>query len=567
MSRLEDRRGEGRELDRKAATLERGLEWAARDETYLTPERVERYFASGAWSCDTLFDRFETWVERQPEKPMVIDQAGNATTYRQFHAMAYAFGASLVELGFLPGDTVVIQLPNCVELMAATVGAARVGVVPTYANMGYRSHELRHLMTVFSPRGYLCVPEMRGFDFIASARELQAEFPHLERIITIRAPEIEGTLRFDGLVERGSGQELPEKPLATDLFVVMPTSGTTGRPKGVMHTHASLLCAIDRYVHDTSWGSSDHWVVVTPMTHFLGLALPFLFSGLAYGGSCTLTDGWDAAKALELMERDHVTHIMAAPPMFYGILREPSIATRDLSSLRHVMYGGAPCPVEVLKQLAAAFPKAQLEAWYGSSEMLATSYTRHGDPMDVISTTVGKIAFGFEAKVVDEEGSEVPHGTPGELWGRGETLAMGYFRDPEGIRARYLGDWFRTGDVMTLGIDGNYTYTARADDIINRGGFKVDPRELEEVLFRHPKVAQAAVVGFADPALGHRVLVHIVARDQAHPPALEELRDFLAQQGVAKVKWPEGLVLHQQLPMTPSGKVLKYELRKIAATA
>jgi non-ribosomal peptide synthetase component E (peptide arylation enzyme) len=224
------------------------------------------------------------------------------------------------------------------------------------------------------------------------------------------------------------------------------------------------------------------------------------------------------------------------------------------------MYAGAPCPIDILRRLHERLGCA-LSVFYGWTEGLAHTYSLPSDPLEVTSVTIGRVGEGWEARVVGDDGQDVAVGETGEFWGRGPNLSPGYYHQPDFMPARYGPDgWFMSGDLVTRNEDGTYTFVARKDDVINRGGLKIDPRELEEILYRHPGIAQAVVVGYPDPRLGERTCAFVVpaANQQVD---LEEVKAYLGAEGLAKYKWPERLEILARLPMTPTGKIMRYELR------
>lgn len=547
--------------DREARTRERAEELIRRPDTALTGAQVRRYLDEGLWPPETYWDLLVRQAGSRSSTAAVIDHEGQETTWADLRRQAEAFAAALTALGYRPGDCLDVQLPNWPEFCPVVLGAARVGVLPTLIHPPYRAHELEYILGLTEARG-LVVPgryragyRLRG----AGAPRPAARSPPARHH---RHPAHGGeALAWENLLTRHAGEPVgaPE-PVATDLFVLMFTSGTTSRPKGVMHLRANLLTACRTYVDAVRLGGEDRWLIVTPFTHLTAFGIPFLTGALTAGGSVVLLKTWDTAAALDRIERHRITHLVGAPPMLIDLARRPDLGERNLSSLRFLMYAGAPCPVEFLRQLQSQLG-CGLAVFYGWAESLAHTFTTPEDPLEVTSTTVGRVGAGWEWRVVDDAGCDVPPGGTGEFWGRGPNLSPGYYRQPEYLRERFHPDgWFMSGDIVLRNPDDTFTYVARKDDMINRGGQKVDPREVEELLYQHPRVAHVAVVAMPDPRLGQKACAFVVPASGA-TPTLEDLQAFLADKGLARYKWPERVELVEALPMTPTGKIMRYALR------
>ena len=551
--------------DPAALVRDRARALVRREDTALSDERVEQYLGEGAWTTETFWDLLERHAAARPNAPAVVDERGTVTTWAELKARCLAFAAALLDLGYRRGDCLGVQLPNWSEFCAVVLGAVRAGVCPAFIHPPYRAYEMDYILRLTDARGIVVPSEYRGVDHIGLAREVQRALPQLRDVFPVRG---EGELSFKTLVaQRGGRPVQAPPPLATDLFVLMFTSGTTSRPKGVMHLHANLLNACRKYVEAFGLGPEDRWLIVTPFTHLTAFGIPFLTGALTAGSSVVQLESWDVAKALALVERQRVTHLVGAPPMLLDMARSSDLGARDLTSLRFLMYAGAPCPVDILRRLQARLG-CGLAAFYGWTEGLAHTYTLPTDPLDVTSTTVGRTGPGWEWRVVRDDGRDVPPGGRGEFLARGANFSPGYYRQPQFVAERFQADgWFRSGDIVTRNPDETFTYVARTDDMINRGGQKLDPREVEELLYQHPKVSHVALVAVPDARLGQKGCACVVPVEGARP-TLGELQEFLAEKGLAKYKWPESVVLLDRLPMTPTGKTMRYALRdRVSAEA
>lgn len=557
-------------IDRLADARDRAAGLTGRQDSYLTPERVDEFLASQEWELSTFLDLLETHALERPSDISIIEADGSAMSFGELAERCRLFGSALVELGYKPGDTLGVQLPNWSEFAWVVLGAASVGVHPVFIHTPYRSFEMEYILSLCQAKGVVVPQSYRGYDHLKLATDLRARVTTLEDVFVARPEEpidLCGAISLPELLGQragtASGVPLPWHPASTDLFVIMFTSGTTNRPKGVMHLHANLLNACRKYVDSFGLTSEDRWLIVTPLTHLTAFGIAFLAGGLAAGSSLVLLESWEPEAALELAETYHVTHFVGAPPMLIDISRSPDLLSRDLSSLRFLMYAGAPCPIEILRRLHDRLGCA-LAVFYGWTEGLAHTYSLPEDPLEITSVTIGRTGKGWQSRVVGETGQDVGPGEQGEFWGKGPNLSPGYFHQPQFMAARYHPEgWFMSGDIVTANQDGTFTFVARKDDVINRGGQKIDPREVEEVLYQLRDIADAVVVAMPDARLGSRACAFIVPA-QDRDIDLPKIQAHLAAAGLAKYKWPEHVEIISSLPMTPTGKIMRYELRRRA---
>ena len=366
-------------------------------------------------------------------------------------------------------------------------------------------------------------------------------------------------------VAAGSGPPAGFVPVPMNADTIMRmafTSGTTGNPKGVMHSHNTTLAAARILNGDVGLSADDVMMIWLP----LGLNWGYLtlVQSILAGAKAVLLDRFRPAAALDLIERERVTYIPTAPASLTTILQEPELARRDLSSLRIVVSGGASAPVETIRAWRRAAPGILLEL-LGMLETGYQAYTRATDDPEQVAGSVGRPASHMGLKLVDADGREVAHGEEGDICCDGPSVHLGYHNNPAANAEAFLPDgWFRSGDLGMIDPDGNLRIVGRLKEMINRGGKKFFPREIEEILYTHRQVLYAAIVGIPDPRLGERNCLCLVPRP-GETPTLESLVAFLGD-SVATYKLPERLELFTQFPFTPTGKIQRHALvREVVA--
>jgi acyl-CoA synthetase (AMP-forming)/AMP-acid ligase II len=338
------------------------------------------------------------------------------------------------------------------------------------------------------------------------------------------------------------------------------TSGTTGDPKAVLHIHntSNYMC----WVLNQGQRITQDSVFLTFLPVGLNWGLGCVSQALFAGCTLVLQDIFRPEATLALIQREHVTHFCCAPAHLVGLLNVPGFGKYSLSSLQMAMTGGASCPIEVIREAQARLPGKLLEM-YGMLEVGSQSQTTYEEDPEAVCGLVGKAQPGMQLKAIDADGNDCPPGVPGEVLTRGPSVMIGYYNNPAANEKSFSGDgWFHTGDVGIFDEKGYLKIVGRTKELIIRGGANIYPREIEEALYEHPKVRDAAVVGLPDARLGERVCACIVMRD-GQEINLEEVVEFLRRR-VATYKLPEHLVLLDDLPRTPTGKVQKTPLRQIA---
>ncbi len=533
--------------------------------TRLTPALAARWRGAGLWSDETFATALQCWARETPDREAITD-GKHRLNYRELAAGIDRMAARLRALGIGAGDVVTIQLPNWVEFAFVFFALECLGAVAVTVSVDFRSRELDYIMRFAEAKMLVCCAEFRGFDHLAMAQELASRLPGLAHIAVVRGAPRAGVVSLD---ETTAARGAPEGfvPAAADADAVMRmafTSGTTGNPKGVMHSHNTTLAACRILNGDLGLGPDDVMLIWLP----LGLNWGYLtlVQAVLAGAKAVLLDRFTPAAALDLIERERVTYIPTAPASLTTILQEPDLARRDLSSLRVVVSGGASAPVEVLRAWRRVVPGALLEL-LGMLETGYQTYTRPGDDPERVVGSVGIPASHMGLRLVDPDGHDVAPGQEGEICCDGPSVHLGYHNNPAANAEAFLpGGWFRSGDLGVIDADGYLRIVGRLKEMINRGGKKFFPREIEEILYNHPGVLYAAIVGIPDPRLGERNCLCLVARP-GEAPTLDGLLAFVGD-SVAAYKLPERLELFTQFPFTPTGKIQRHLLvREVVARA
>jgi cyclohexanecarboxylate-CoA ligase len=515
----------------------------------IDPAVAARWRASGHWPGRLLDDYLEDATARSPRRAAVVD--GTTTlTYAELADRVGAASAGLRALGVTRGDVVSIQLPNWWEALVAHLAVIRLGAVSNPLMPILRERELRFALTTARSRVLVVPGTFRGFDHAALGALLQAESPDLEHVVVVRGA---GAVTFDDLDGDDRTAAAGREP--TDPAVLLYTSGTESDPKGAVHCHETLAAEnLSMIAHLGLTGDDVVWMP-SPVAHVTGVLYGFHLATML-GTTVVYQDVWDAGAALDLVETHRCSVTVAATPFLHGIVHHPDRDDHDLSSLRVFACGGADVPPGLVLDATAALGCLVVRV-YGSTEIPTATAGHACDPPELRAGTDGRPVGVAELRVVDEEGADLPTGTPGMLLARGPEMFAGYLGRPAPFDEQ---GWFATGDLGSVDDDGFLTVTGRSKDIILRGGENLSAKEIEDLLYAHPDVADVAVVAVPDPVLTERACAVVVARPGAEV-TLESLGTFLLGRGVARQKCPERLTVVAELPRTPTGKVQKFRLR------
>jgi long-chain acyl-CoA synthetase len=466
---------------------------------------------------------------------------GLTLTYADLERLSGQFAAALAAEGVRPGQVIALLLESGPEILISCLGAFRAGVVPNVVNAMLRPEEVRNV--VADSGASLLVTDAGRWEGLGSARE------GLGVRRTILAQDFQALL--DAAPGEGPCLDLPPDTLACLMY----TSGTTGRPKGVMLSHRNILDNAEHFSR-THYRPDDRVLVPAPLFHAWGL-MSGLIAIFRAGATAHVMRRFKPEPLLDLLESERATVLLAVPTMVGHLARSPSIGSRSLSSLRVVLCAAAPMPLELIRTLTQAWKVGYAES-YGLTETSPVLTTTTAEEMR--PGACGKAMGDTELKVVGADGKTLPPGEVGELWARGTAVSLGYYGNPEATREVFVEDgWFRTGDIVRMDEDGYVYIVDRSKDMINVGGEKCYPRDVEEVLFRHPAVADAVVVGMPDEVLGE-VVKAVVALKPGCTLTAPEVVEFL-RPSLATFKLPRSVEFVESVPRSPSGKALRRLLR------
>jgi len=513
-------------------------------------------------------------------------------SFAQLAAEALEVTRAAIGAGLHPGDRVAIWAPNLARWVTGALGLLGAGAVLVPLNTRFKGPEAAYVLAKSRARALLTVRGFLGADYPAM---LAGEsLPALERIVLLHddGTAADGALDVvttdedvpvygwqeflagaEGVCESGDdvvGRRVTEAEARArwegvegrDLSDIIFTSGTTGRPKGAMTTHAQSLRTFATWASIVGLRRGDRYLVVNPFFHTFGYKAGIL-ACLMHGATIVPEAVFDVERVLERIEAERISVLPGPPTLYQSILDHPSRAGRDLSSLRLAVTGAAVVPVALVRRMRDELGFGTVLTAYGLTESTGTvTMCRRGDDPDTIATTSGRAIPGLEVKVVDDAGTELPRGEPGEIVVRGYTVVAGYFEDPEATAQAIDADgWLHTGDIGVMDDAGNVRITDRKKDMFVVGGFNAYPAEIEAVLSEHPAVSQVAVIGVPDGRLGEVGCAVVVPRPGADTTTLGGDLIAWARERMANYKVPRHVEVVDALPLNASGKVLKTELR------
>jgi fatty-acyl-CoA synthase len=518
-----------------------------------------------------------------PDHTALISCAqGIRWTWRELRDRADAFAAGLLALGVRRGDRIGIWSLNRAEWTLTQFAATRAGLILVTINPAYRLSELEFALNQVGCTALVTATAFKSSDYFGMVNTLAPELaasvpgqlsaarlPQLRTVVQIGGPPVPGAIAFEqvpargGEAERAALRELAGQLQFDDAINIQFTSGTTGLPKGVMLTHHNILnngYFVGRAMRLTA---ADRICIPVPLYHCFGMVMGNL-AALTHG--CAMVypgEGFDPLATLETVQAERCTALYGVPTMFIAELDHPEFSRFDLSTLRTGIMAGAPCPIEVMRRVVDRMNMREITICYGMTETSPVSFqSAVDDPLERRVSTVGRIHPHLEVKIVDTEGRVVPRGQAGELCTRGYSVMLGYWDEAEKTAEVIdAARWMHTGDLATLDGEGYCNIVGRIKDMVIRGGENLYPREIEEFLFRHPKIRDVQVFGVADPKYGEDLCAWIRLRE-GETMSEEEVRAFCRGQ-IAHQKIPRYIQFVDEFPMTVTGKVQKFIMRRM----
>lgn len=530
----------------------------------------------------TIPQLFAETVKRfGPREAAVFCEFGRRYSWHDLAREVDALAAGLLALGLEKGDRIGIWSPNRPEWLVTQFATARLGLVLVTINPAYRLAELEYVLNKVGCRALVTASRFKSSDYVGMIQELAPELEGCEpgRLHAARLPQLRSVIRtgpektpgmfgFDAVMRlAGPAQHRRLDEISASLdpdeaINIQFTSGTTGAPKGATLSHYNIVNNAAFVTATIALSERDRLCIPVPLYHCFGMVMGTL--GCVSKGAAMVfpSEGFDPSTALDAMEKERCTAFYGVPTMFVAMLDHPTFARRDLSAMRTGVMAGAPCPIEVMKRVVTDMHMPEVTIAYGMTETSPVSFQSHVDePLDRRVSTVGRIHPHVEVKIVDEKGRIVPVGTAGELCTRGYSVMKGYWDDPERTaEAIDGGGWMHTGDLATIDAEGYCNIVGRVKDMVIRGGENVYPREIEEFLYRHPKVSEVQVFGVPDPRFGEELCAWIVLQP-GQSATEDEIRDFCRGQ-IAHYKVPRYVRFRTALPMTVTGKPQKFVMRE-----
>jgi len=519
----------------------------------IPPAHHRQYVDEGVYTDETIAACAETLATADPDFVAYVEGEARMTR-AELVAQAEALSSAMHARGLRAGDVISFQIPNWREAAVINLAAAMSGMVVNPIVPIYRDHEAKLMLGDCRARAFFVASSFRKYDFAAMARRIRADLPDLAHVFTVRG---DGPDDYAALVTEGRDKAFARPKVdPLDVKLVLYTSGTTGRPKGVLHSHAALMHILRAGRDHWSVREGDTMIMPSPVTHISGYSNG-LESPLACATRTVLMEVWNAKDAVGLIERFGANGTVAATPFLVELAAAAREAGNRLPSLKFFACGGAAVPNDLIPAANAAFENCQAFRVFGSSEVPIVTF---GWPDDerLAATTDGEVV-DYEVRIVDDEDKPLPLGSEGEILARGPGMMLGYADEAQTREAITSDGFFRTGDLGILTAEGALTITGRKKDLIIRGGENISAKEIEDVLHLHPQVFEASVVAMPHERLGEGVCAYIISRGE--PAGAAALAEHVAQSGLAKQKIPEHFEFVADFPRTASGKVRKDMLR------
>ena len=530
----------------------------------LSDERIKSMRESKNWRDKTLLDFFDLATAKNANKPAVVGYRKETNdkqvkTYAELRVLSDRLAVGLLRKGISKGDIVSFQLPNWWEFVVVYLACMRIGAVSNPLMPIFRESELSYMLGFAESKLVFAPSKFRGFDHAQMLDSIRDSLPCLEHVCILAEDGLEPFM-VDTVNDADRAQFDARKLAPNDVFLLMYTSGTTGSPKGVMHTSNTHEYAARQFIGRTQLDHNETIFMGSPTAHMTGLmfgvSLPIML-----GTTTVLLDQWDASAAWKIIRDEKVAFTMGATPFLSDLSESKDISDCNHDAFRLFVCGGAPVPPAIGRSASKRLNLNLMTVW-GMTEMSAVTTTLLSDSEEKVFETDGCPYDGTEVRVVNMNGDPLAEGQEGRLQTRGAGNFVGYLKRPEAYDTDPDG-WFETGDLATIRHQKYIRITGRSKDIIIRGGENIPVAVVENALYRHPSVQDTAVVAKPDERLGERACCFITLRD-GELFELEAIKNYLAGEGISKSYWPESLQILDAMPRTASGKIQKFKLREMA---
>ena len=523
---------------------------------------MDDFVARGVWENRTTWQDAVAKAGADPDGVAIWFDDGSDLSYSEGVDQARRLASSLSALGLRKGDVVSANLPNWREMAIINLACCALGLVINPIIPIYRDRELEFILKDAGSRMLFTPGGMNNFDYLAMARRLAEQTPALEWIVAVRPGEgqADGPSYAD-LVDQGERDGFrAAKVDPNHVKLLMYTSGTTGAPKGVLHSHNTLRRSAANSAEARGVGEGDITLMASPVTHVTGYSsLEQAFNSPI---KTALMSRWDKAKAIDFIERTGATLTVGATPFLKELVDEAEVRGTGLPTLRQFACGGAEVPPQLIARAHKVLENCRCFRVYGSTEVpLVTQGFQNREQARLAAETDGRI-FNYEVRIVDSEGCDVAAGEEGEILARGPSMFLGYTEWKETEKTIDQDGFFHTGDLVRAGEQSSISVSGRLKDLIIRGGENLSAKEIEDVLHRHPAIQEAGVVAMPHPRLGEGVCAWLILHKGAAAPDTEELGRFVREQGLAPQKTPENIEIVDDFPRTASGKIQKNILRE-----
>lgn len=538
-------------------------------------EFVNKYRAEGCWNGKTLYSYLRDSADKFGDNIAIVDDA-TRLSYSEFLKLVDGLAFRLFEKGFRPQDTIVIQLPNCWELIVFLFACLRLGVVPVMALPGHRGFEIGYFIKHVEARGLVIPDNLRSFDHLGMGIELKESCPTLTTLFVLNTGQGRlgsETIDLDQLILGGDdtgdnqGSVSDQEPRSDDIALFLLSGGTTGVPKLIPRTHNDYGYNFRISSQRCRFSDNSVYGVFLPASHNFPLACPGILGTLHLGGKVVMGRSPEPSYALSLIEKEGITVTAVVPAVAQRWMEYiPSSSVLNLSSLQVLQVGGARMAPELAAKVGPVLG-CKLQQVFGMAEGLV-NFTDLDDPEETICDTQGRPMSQFdEIRIIDDHGAEVSEGEMGQLLTRGPYTLRGYYRASEHNLKAFTDDgWYRTGDVVRRDSSGSLVVLGRTKDLINRAGEKISAEEIENLLYRISNVEHAAVLSMPDNRKGELVCAVVVLKDKSKSLTLDALRSEFDRFQIAGYKYPERLEIVNELPLTNVGKIDKSKLRSDLAS-